>query len=277
MLKKYRVFAYPLIIACGISFILFFYYKIHLARRAEQISMSEKWTVKETESISRLLQVPIILYHDVDGKGPFSVTKETLHTHFEMFRSKGYTVVPLKDLIERFKDPQPFSEKSIVITFDDGYKNMYVKLLPLVREFKYPVTLFVYTDFVYSKSTKSITWDELNEMQNDGIDIQSHTMSHPDLPALSKEISPESKEKLYRELYLSRILLEAKLNKTVDLLAYPFGRYDLDTIQLARYAGYTRVFSTDDGSNFVSYNNYCLRRHHIKRSYSLKMVESIIE
>jgi len=233
-------------------------------------------SIKQNETVSRLLEVPIVLYHDIDGKGPFSISSNQLREQFEYYRSQNITVVSLSDLIDRLDNPQPYKGRVIVITFDDGYRNMYLKLLPIVKEFKYPVTLFVYTDFVNDKGKKSIHWDDLREMQRNGIDIQCHTKSHPDLPKLLESDSPESRKKAYQELYLSRIYIEAKLGKPVDLLAFPYGRYDIKTIQYAYFAGYRRVFSTDYGSNIVTRNNYCLRRHHVKRDYTLSTIEKII-
>jgi peptidoglycan/xylan/chitin deacetylase (PgdA/CDA1 family) len=247
------------------------------AKKMAVFEGQEKWTVKQKETFSRLLKVPIIFYHDIDGKGSYAVTAKSLRQQFEWFRDNGVKVVPLEDLITRLENPKPYDGKVVVITFDDGYQSMYTKLLPLVREFGYPATLFVYTDFVSDNGAKSITWENLRIMQKSGIDIQCHTQSHVDLVKLSARDTDLSREKMFRELYLSRKKIEQKLGKKVDLLAFPFGYYDNKTIQLAENAGYRRVFSTDDGLNPVSYNNYCLRRHHIKRNYTIDIIARIIE
>ncbi|MGL4370998.1 MAG: polysaccharide deacetylase family protein, partial [Spirochaetota bacterium] len=68
-----------------------------------------------------------------------------------------------------------------------------------------------------------------------------------------------------------------KMGKPVEFLAFPYGKYDLDCVQYAMNAGYTHVFTTDYGSNVVTRNNYCLRRHHIKRNYSINMIKEIIQ
>lgn len=247
------------------------------AGKVPATEVREKWTVKQKETFSRLLKVPIIFYHDIGGKGSYAVSEKAIREQFEWIRDNGIKVVPLEDLISRLENPKPYDGRVIVITFDDGYKSMYTKLLPLVREFGYPVTLFVYTDFVSEKGDKSITWDNLREMQKSGIDIQCHTQSHADLLKLSAKDTDDAREKMFREIYLSRKKIEQKLGKRVDLLAFPFGYYDNKTIQLAEYAGYKRVFSTDDGLNPVSYNNFCLRRHHIKRDYTIDTIARIIE
>jgi peptidoglycan/xylan/chitin deacetylase (PgdA/CDA1 family) len=276
-LKHYRIFIIPIISAAFVIFIVVFIMRQSNAERTTMENANERWSIKQKETFSRLLKVPIILYHEIDGKGPFSVTFETLQSHFEYFKENNITIVPLSDLISRLDNPRPYEGRVLVITFDDGYKNMYKKLLPLNREYNYPITLFVYTDFVSEHGTKAITWDELREMQKGGIDIQCHTQSHADLVKLAVKDTEESRSKLFRELYLSRKKIELQLGKPVDLLAFPFGYYDTKTIQLAQFAGYRKVFSTDEGSNPVSYNNYCLRRHHIKNSFTLDTLSKIIE
>ena len=67
------------------------------------------------------------------------------------------------------------------------------------------------------------------------------------------------------------------MNKKIDMFAYPYGKYDLSIIDLTVKAGYRRAFSTDYGSNIITRDNFCLRRQHIKNSYTLNYIESIIQ
>lgn len=240
------------------------------------ISESADWRIKQEEVRSRLLAIPIILYHNIDGRGSFSINFEALRSHFQLLREMNIRVIRLSDLIARLDRPVPFGEKAIVITFDDGYLAMYTKLLPLVREFGYPITLFVYTSSAYSRSTRNLTWRQLREMDREGIGIECHTISHPDLVALNKKKTPEAAGKLFEEIYLSKRILELYLGREVKYFAFPFGRYDLNVIALCQYAGYSRVFSTDDGPNIITRNNYSLRRRHIKKNYTLPLMDEIV-
>jgi peptidoglycan/xylan/chitin deacetylase (PgdA/CDA1 family) len=234
------------------------------------------WLYKNREAANRLLSIPVLLYHNIDGKGPFSIDAATIREHFQLIRDRGIRVIPLRELIQRLEKPVPYRDKVIVITFDDGYGSMYGKLLPLVKEFGYPVTLFVYADMISLKSTKNLTWEKLRSMDRQGIDIQAHSVSHKDLVQLSKSKDPASRKSLYEELYLSKRILELYLKKNIDYYAFPFGRYDLNVIDLAANSGYRRVFSTDYGSNVITRDNYCLRRQHIKNTYSLSYIDSFI-
>lgn len=235
------------------------------------------WLYKDKEAASRLLAIPILLYHNIDGKGPFSVSEGTLREHFQLIKDRGVRVVPLSDLIQRLEHPAPYGEKAIVITFDDGYGAMYNKLLPLAREFGYPVTLFIYTDNISHKSMKNLTWARLRKMDRQGIDIQAHSISHADLLPLSKKNDLQSKKRLYEEIYLSKRIIELYMRKRVDFYAFPFGRYDLNIVDMTLKSGYRRVFSTDDGSNIITMDNFCLKRQHIKNNYTLQFIESLIQ
>ena len=238
------------------------------------------WVYQEKEIQSRLLSIPIVLYHNIDGKGQYSVNLKALRKQFNKIKRSNIKVISLLQLISRLENPtiaKDNKEKAIVITFDDGFHSMYTKLLPLAKEFKYPITLFVYVDFITMKSRSNLTWKKLREMQSNGIDIQCHSINHPDLTQYSHKEDYDSHKKLYEEMYLSKRIMELYLDKDVSLFAFPMGYYDLRLINLAANAGYRRVFSTDFGSNIVTHDNFCLKRHHILKKYSMDHFNNIIK
>jgi len=241
------------------------------------VSDGLRWLRKDKEDESRLSAIPILLYHNIDGKGPFSITRDVLEEHFRMIRERGVRVITVHEMLSRLGRRTRYDAPSLAITFDDGYPAMYTKLLPLTKRYGYPVTLFVYLNAVAPNGSKRLTWNALRIMDASGIDIQCHSIRHEDLSVLSKKNDENSKRRLYEELYLSRRVMELYLNKKIDLFAFPYGRYDVQLLELARHAGYRRVFSTDYGSNVITRDNYCLRRQHIKNTYALTRLESIIK
>ncbi len=234
------------------------------------------WHHRGEEMASRLLAVPILLYHNIDGRGPFSIDSDSLRGHFSLFMERGLRVIPLGDLIRRLDRPSAFTDRAMVITFDDGYPSMYWKLLPLAGEYGYPVTLFVYADTISTGPGRGLTWERLREMDGKGIDIQSHSISHPDLTRVRKRGGRDASRRLYEEIFLSKRIIEMRLGKTIEYFAFPYGRYDAVLVSLAIDAGYRRVFSTDYGSNVITRNNACLRRQHVKSDYSPGYIESLI-
>jgi len=125
--------------------------------------------------------VPILLYHRF-GPTPadsMTVTDDVFLSHLEYLKANGYTVIPLKQLVESIlrKDPKP--AKSVAIVADDGHKSIYTNMLPIVRKYRIPVTLFIYPSAI-SNASYAMSWEELRELQKSGLfDIQSHTFWHP--------------------------------------------------------------------------------------------------
>lgn len=273
-MKKLRLYMYPpLFLVMTLAVCL----AIYGNTRGIVLKGEMHWKEKEKEVVSRLLAVPVLLYHNIDGKGPFSVSMEVLRQQFQMIKDRNIKVIPLGKLVERLENPRPFRNRVLVITFDDGYPAMYTRLLPLAQEFNFPVTLFVYTDFITTRGKRALTWKKLREMDRSLIDIQCHTISHADLTKVSASKDPERYRKLYHEIYASKKVIELRLDKRIEYFAFPYGRYNREIISLAQDAGYTRAFSTDYGSNIITRDNYCLKRQHIKKDYSMDFFEKLIQ
>ena len=235
-----------------------------------------EWKIKEKEPKSRFSSVPILLYHDIGGKGIYSLSQEKLRIHFQFIKDNNIKVIKLSELIKRLENPSPFEDKVVVISFDDGFFSMYTKLLPIVKEFGYPITLFVYTDIIYAKAANSITWSKLKKMEEYGIEVECHSKTHADLEELSSGKSDDVQKKLFQEIYLSKRIIELYMDKTIDYFAFPYGRYNVKLIDFCRFSGYKRVFSTAYRSNIITRDNFCLGRGHIKNNYSLDFIEEII-
>jgi peptidoglycan/xylan/chitin deacetylase (PgdA/CDA1 family) len=270
IIKRYSIQITIILVSFFVSAVIF------LDSSDFRIFSNPAWSYKENEIRSRLLEIPILLYHNIDGRGVYSVSLEKLRSHFQLFREKGVKVLRLTELVNRLENPRPFNSRGVVITFDDGFISMYSKLLPLAREFNYPVTLFVYTDFISSRGKKTMTWKLLREMDRDLVDIQVHSKSHADLTEIIESSSSDRYQRLYEEIYLCKRVTELYLDKKVRFYAFPYGRYNLSLVELSRNAGYHRVFSTDFGPNIVTRNNFCLKRHHILNTYTLEYIEGLV-
>ncbi|MFA5519239.1 MAG: polysaccharide deacetylase family protein [Spirochaetota bacterium] len=241
-----------------------------------------KWKTKDIVEYDRVSSIPVLLYHNIvednkPVKSPFALKKENLLNHFNIIKDQGIKVIPLSELAGGSAGSISDQKKSVVITFDDDYLSMYRILLPIVKEYKYPVTLFVYTDGISKPGKGGLDWKMLREMDKNGIDIQCHSISHRDLTVVKTNETYSSGKILYEELYVSKALMEKNLDKTISFFAFPYGRYNLELLELAKQAGYKKVFSTDYGPNIITRDNFCLRRHHIKNSYSDEFFISIIK
>jgi peptidoglycan/xylan/chitin deacetylase (PgdA/CDA1 family) len=119
-------------------------------------------------------------------------------------------------------------------------------MLPLVEEYHFPVTLFIYPSAI-SNASYAMKWDQLAALARTGFfDIQSHTYWHPNFKTERKRLSPEAFQSFVTMQFAKpRTVLKSKLGVDADLLAWPFGIYDDELIAKAREAGYIAAFTLD--------------------------------
>ena len=194
-------------------------------------------------------QVPILLYHrfgPVAADG-MTVTTTLFESHLKYLGENGYKVIPLGELVDYYlgKRGAP-SPHSVVITVDDGHISVYRDMVPLVKRYHVPVTLFIYPSAI-SNASYAMTWGQLRELKESGIfDLQSHTFWHPNFKKEKKRLTPIEYENLVStQLRKSREKLERELSVRVDMLAWPFGIYDDDLIDRAKEAGYVATYTME--------------------------------
>lgn len=193
--------------------------------------------------------IPILCYHNFNPTvpGSMNITPQKFESEVKWLKDNGFTIIPLQEAVEYLQGKRnSLPAKPVVITADDGWQSQYTYMVPIIKKYNIPVTLFIYPQTI-SEGKHALTWDELKELQHTGlIDIQGHTYSHPNFKQEKKALSPENFEKLVRvELFHSKQILEEKLGKKITLLAWPFGIYDDYLEQQAAKAGYTMAFSID--------------------------------
>lgn len=199
-------------------------------------------------AITQGLNVPILLYHRF---GPTVADGMTIKTsvfeeHLKYLKTNGYTVIPLRKLIDYYqkKGPAP-APKSVVIVEDDAHKSVYSDMYPLAKKYNVPVTIFVYPSAI-SNAKYAMTWDQLRELKKNGFDIQSHTFWHPNFKRDRKKMAAAEFEKSVQvQLKKSKERLESQLGGKVDLLAWPFGIYDDYLLKKAADAGYVGTFTIE--------------------------------
>jgi peptidoglycan/xylan/chitin deacetylase (PgdA/CDA1 family) len=193
--------------------------------------------------------VPILLYHRfgptvADG---MTITTPVFESHLKYLKDNGYTVIPLRRLVDWYQKKAPAPPpKSVVIVEDDAHKTVYSDMLPLIKKYKVPVTVFVYPSAI-SNAKYAMTWDQLRELKKTGlVDIQSHTYWHPNFKKERKKLKPAELDKLVNtQLKKSKDKLEKELGGKVDMLAWPFGIYDDYLLKMAAANGFTTTFTIE--------------------------------
>ncbi|HEX9079687.1 MAG TPA: polysaccharide deacetylase family protein [Desulfuromonadaceae bacterium] len=194
-------------------------------------------------------RIPILLYHRLgptvaDG---MTITTTVFESQMKYLHDNGYTVIPLRRLVDHYRGKAPaLPPKSVVIVADDGHKSVYEYMLPVIRRYRYPVTLFIYPSAI-SNAKYAMTWDQLRALKKTGLfDLQSHTYWHPNFKRDKRKLTPAAYEKLVdMQLKKSKAKLESEVGGPVDLLAWPFGIYDDYLLKKAAEAGYVATFTIE--------------------------------
>lgn len=173
--------------------------------------------------------LPILTFHAIDdGAPPLAFPADRFATGLAALAAAGWRSVPLLELVAALAGTAPLPAKTFAITFDDGYRSVYDAALPVLAGLGLPATLFVSPGATPPGAAgrlspmagrERLTWRELRELADHGVEIGSHTVDHPDLTLLDTAA-------IERELRRSRELLEQGLSRPVRCFAYPFGRFD---------------------------------------------------
>lgn len=197
--------------------------------------------------------VPVIMYHSVkyEKDNPVRISKENFESQMKYLKDNGYTTLTLDELYDFLEKNVPIPKKSVVLTFDDGYKDNYENAYPILKKYGFKATIFVITNCI--GTGEYLTSDELKELQQNGIDIESHTINHEALNEISYDKQLET-------LKGSKESLEKLLNKKVKYIAYPYGKYNENTIKAAKAAGYKLAVTTNGKWSDKSDGIYTLDR-----------------
>ena len=194
-------------------------------------------------------EVSVLAYHRFgrtvnDG---MTVRTATFRSQLDYLKEHHHPVIPLRTLISYLQGHSPAPPAgAVVITVDDGHQSVVTEMLPLVREYNVPVTLFIYPSAI-SNASYAMTWRQLDALRETGlIDIQSHTYWHPNFRTEKRRLSATAYQTFATMQLVKPItVIERKLAVRPDLIAWPFGLYDDELIGLASKAGYVAGFTLD--------------------------------
>jgi len=170
----------------------------------------------------------VLEYHHVASDTPpsTSVTPETFERHMDHLADNDFHVWSLPRLVEAVRAGETVPERTVAITFDDGYRSVYSEVFPRLRKRGWPFTIFVSTAYIDGGDRNFVTWDQLREMEAAGVTIANHTVNHPHMVRrLEGESEPEWRRRMRREIVDAQARLEKEVERPARLFAYPFGEY----------------------------------------------------
>jgi peptidoglycan/xylan/chitin deacetylase (PgdA/CDA1 family) len=209
----------------------------------------------------------IIGWHRVDGLASdgLSTGVDDFRRHLDVLDEWGATVLPLDGAVSALESGT-LPDRAVALTFDDGYASVVETAWPILRARGMPATLFAVTghliegqrfawdrDQPHDDRYRLSSADELVAAARDGLDIGSHTVTHPWLPRLDHD-------EVKRELVDSRHALEDLLGRPISSLAYPTGGWNRAVRAIAGEAGYRMAITVDRGLNTRRTPHLSLRR-----------------
>ena len=201
-------------------------------------------------AINQNAQAIVLGYHRIVSKvrhPDTEITAADFENQMQQLKDQGIRVIPLQQMLAWKRNEKDIPPQSAVLTFDDGWKSQYEVAWPILKKYGYPFTMFIYTDYIRGgpkSGGESISWEQLAEMRDAGVDIQGHTVSHHDLTKKPRTAQfPTYDEWLWNELNGSKQMLEKHLGIKVNTLAVPYGRYNAEVQKVAKEAGYEAIFT----------------------------------
>ena len=217
---------------------------------------------------------PVLLYHKIDAptadvkiRGAFTAPK-TFERQMVYLKKRGWTFLHATELLRRFAEERRFPEKSIAITFDDGWKDNYIHAFPVLTKLKIKATVFLVpscvgemTDRVTAEGEgprEHLSVDEIRDMAENGVEFGSHGMNH----LLMDRIGDSTARS---EIHDSKRAIEDLLQRPCTAFAYPAGFFTDSAKRFAEDAGYLGAFTTvfgdkDDPEMFALNRLEILRR-----------------
>lgn len=218
------------------------------------VKTTPKLTIKPTPTLKPTptpnygycLYAPVIFYHHIQPQTQAVASKQTsvstdmgyFEKQMSYLNSHGYTTITALDLVNAVRNHTSLPPKSIVVTLDDGYSDVYTNAFPILKQYNIHASLMIPTGLVGNSGF--VTWGQLNDMRNSGlIYFVDHTWSHY---SVQNNIA-----KIHYEIETAKSQIEQNLGQHVDLFAYPYGTFTNLEVQVLREDNFLGAFSTLPG------------------------------
>lgn len=206
--------------------------------------MKEHWSNK----------IPILVYHRIvpmplsKSEHGIWVKVENFERQMKLLASRGYSTISLDALLSSFDKKSQLPEKSIILTFDDGYQDNYLYAFPILKKYNFTATIFLVSGCIggtnewdrtsQKGSIRLLFPDEIKEMAEYGISFGAHTVTHPHLPPLNEK-------EAFQEIAKSKEEIEKILSQEVISFCYPYGEYNDNIKRMTKDAGYKCACACD--------------------------------
>ena len=213
------------------------------------------------DGVVRQARVPILMYHHVQDAPPgsnalrrdLSVSPQNFEAQLRYLQQEGYQTVSLYDLVLHLTVGKPLPERPIILTFDDGYADAYSQAFPLLKHYGFTGTFFLTSAPIDAGNPAFLSWDNVREMNEAGMDMEVHSYDHSDLRSRGYQF-------LVYQTLGPKEAIEERTGSRCRFFAYPSGRYDDHVIDVLRSAHYWGAVAIEQGATHSSDGLFHLRR-----------------
>ena len=212
-------------------------------------------------------EIPVLMYHRIAtdkndiGKEGIYVFRNKFEAQMQYLKDNGYKTIT-------FKEYKGYEDKTVIITFDDGYEDNYKIAFPILKKYGFKAVIFLVANETYNRwdshepRQQLLKKEQILEMKNYGIEFGAHTLTHCDFTKVEEKIAN-------KEIVESKTMLENILQEKIISFAYPFGRFNKNIEHIVEKAGYKFGLATNKGSFFIDDNLFAIRRIQVFPSTSI--------
>ena len=212
------------------------------------------------------MKIPVLLYHSIsDDNSMMSLNVNIFENHIKYLKKNGYTSI-------NFNEIDQSAKKQIIITFDDGYKDVLLNALPILKKYDFKATCFFVTNLIgkdnswdinkknFSKK-ETMNFNDINNWISSGMHIGSHSHNHLDLTKISEK-------KLLNELDFSKKILEDKFDIVSDIFCYPYGKVNQNVYYLTKKIYNKAVTTNRSRYDLKKHNSHLIPRIDMGKNFS---------
>lgn len=237
------------------------------------VSMFSKNEATAIVSIKKDLRLPIVMYHQISSNknnlGKYVLSVEQFENDLKYIKEKGYTCITVEELIDYVEGKTTLGEKVIMLTFDDGYESAYTKVYPLLKKYNMKAVISVvgyladlYTEINDHNDYYSyLNWEEIEFLsETPEIEIQNHSYDmhycekgkRKGMGKLKGESYEAYSAALNEDVGKMQMLIMKKGGCIATAMAYPFGEYNKDTLEICKKLGFKSTFTCEERVNTIT-------------------------
>ncbi len=188
-----------------------------------------------------------------------NISAEIFTQQLEYTKEKNLEVISLGEVATRLTDGETLPDHAVSFCVDDAFRSFYDVGMPIIRNYGFPVTLFVNTDAVGTSGY--LNWDELKELAAEGVEIGNHTANHAYLVELQPgETYQHWQKRIQDDIEKAQQQFEEHLGFKPILFAYPYGEYSPGVVEIIKNIGFTAAFAQQSGVIHSEQDHFTLPR-----------------